>query len=590
MPVLYQNEIRSIGDLAYVSHVTPQQFGAVADGVADDGPKINLAITAAKTLGAAVYFPAGTYRVRTMINVNGDNIRLFGAGMGKSVIKVFGESTPMNRVIGHTANVSNLTVSDLTFLGTAVDDAPNPRRSRTFTSNGFNSALQVSGDLAPSVSTVVRNITVDRVEVIGSHGLPMLFSGVRGVARVDLSRSYNTMDWGWTWCESAVVTNSVSERGSDNGFSLSRGCTSVVAVGNYVDGCAYYGIWVSGFNVTGVPTDCGPKNFIVAGNVVKRAGRGGIHADMAPENGSITGNTVVSVQRGDSDTPSNLVGVGIWIGGFPDTNRVAPDFWARNISISGNTLVDCARGGIMVAGAKVVSVTNNLIVRPGTQYLADGTTVIATNDLDQNFGVTVLNGAQATTERLSIMGNTMVDDRATPYMNYPWYTSGSPNAYVSNNREQGSRQSATLTHDNGTGINHSGIHIWTASQRYSAGAVAGSNAGTGTVAGFDINGAAGSTRLHQYQTAGLTRWTERVTADAESGSNAGSNFAISSYTDAGVLVKHMIQMTRDGKIGFNGANPVAPSALGAAATDAASALALANNIRSALIALGLATA
>ncbi|WP_141214718.1 MULTISPECIES: hypothetical protein, partial [unclassified Rhodococcus (in: high G+C Gram-positive bacteria)] len=25
VPVLYQNEIRSIGDLAYVSHVTPQQ-------------------------------------------------------------------------------------------------------------------------------------------------------------------------------------------------------------------------------------------------------------------------------------------------------------------------------------------------------------------------------------------------------------------------------------------------------------------------------------------------------------------------------------------------------------------------------------
>ncbi len=565
-----------------------KDYGAVADGTTDDGTAINAAITAAKNAGASVYLPSGTYRVRTMINVNGDNIKLTGAGMGKTILKVFGETSIMNRIIGHTGNVTNLDISNMTFLGTVIDDVVGPRRSRTSTSNGFNSALQVSGDLAPSVSVVVRNVTIHQVEVIGSHGLPMLFSGVRGFARLDQSRSYNTMDWGWTWCESAICTNSTSEKGADNGFSLSRGCQSAVAIGNYVSNCAYYGIWVSGFNITGNPTDYGPTNFIVSGNVINVAGRGGIHADMGPQNGSITGNTVHNILRGPSDEPSDLVGTGIWIGGFPDTNRPAPTYFAQNIAVTGNTLVDCSRGGVIVQGAKNISVTNNMIVRPGTLFQANGTTAIVSTNLDHNFGVSVMNGAQSSVDKLTVTGNTIIDDRATQYANYAWYTSGSTNSYVSNNREVGTRQSAALTHDNGTGINHSGIHIWTASQKYSAGAVAGANAATGNVPGFDINGAAGSTRLHQFQTAGSTRWTVRANSDAESGANAGTRFQVSAYTDAGALSKHMLEFTRDGKLGFNGVSAVTPPTLPAAATDTASTQALANALRTALISLGLA--
>lgn len=576
------------GSTKYPTYIMPQAHGAVADSVTDDGPAINAALTAAQTAGTGVYLPAGTYRVRTMINVNGTNVRLFGAGIGKTIIKVYGETSIMNRVIGHTTDVNGLTVTDMTFEGTVIDDVSGPRRSRTSTSNGFNSALQVSGNLAPNVSTVVRDVRIERVEVRKSHGLPMLFSGVRGESRVESCRSVLTMDWGWTWCERAICVNSASFKGADNGFSLSRGCLSALAVGNTVDSCAYFGIWVSGFNVTGQATDHGPVNFVVTGNTITNAGRGGIHADNAPKNGSITGNVVNGLSRGASDEPTNIYSVGVYVGGFPDTNRPVPTAFAENITVSGNTLIDCARGGVLVAGAKNIMVTANTIIRPGSQYLADGTTTISSTDLDNNFGVSVMFGAQSTTTNLSVIGNTIIDDRTTPYSNYAWYTSGSTSPYVSGNVEKGTRQSAVLTHDNGTGINHSGVHTYQSNIKYTAGATAGANGAAGTVAGFDINGAAGSARIHQFLTAGNKRWTIRASGDAESGSNAGTRYQIDAYDDAGTLIKSMMTLTRDGKIGFNGASPVTPPTLPAAATDAATTQALANSLRTTLINLGLA--
>jgi len=54
-------------------------FGAVGDNVADDTVAIQAAVTKALASGAAVYFPAGIYRVSASINCGG-RIKLFGDG------------------------------------------------------------------------------------------------------------------------------------------------------------------------------------------------------------------------------------------------------------------------------------------------------------------------------------------------------------------------------------------------------------------------------------------------------------------------------------------------------------------------------
>jgi len=59
-----------------------------------------------------------------------------------------------------------------------------------------------------------------------------------------------------------------------------------------------------------------------------------------------------------------------------------------------------------------------------------------------------------------------------------------------------------------------------------------------------INGAAAGNRTLAWQTNGALRWTLQANSAAESGANAGSNFDVSSYTDAGALIETPLSINR----------------------------------------------
>jgi hypothetical protein len=59
-----------------------------------------------------------------------------------------------------------------------------------------------------------------------------------------------------------------------------------------------------------------------------------------------------------------------------------------------------------------------------------------------------------------------------------------------------------------------------------------------------LDSGAGTTRQHRFLTAGSRRWVNEVDAVAESGSNAGSNWSLSAYTDAGALIDSPISIVR----------------------------------------------
>ena len=65
--------------------VTPQMYGAVGDGVADDTAAIKAAIAA----GSAVYFPKGSYKVTETVAISKE-VHIFGAGCDLSKIKYTG--------------------------------------------------------------------------------------------------------------------------------------------------------------------------------------------------------------------------------------------------------------------------------------------------------------------------------------------------------------------------------------------------------------------------------------------------------------------------------------------------------------------
>jgi hypothetical protein len=68
--------------LASSGVVTPQEYGAVGDGVHDDLSAINAAIAAVGIAGGSIHFPPGTYAVSGTININVPNVQMQGAGAG----------------------------------------------------------------------------------------------------------------------------------------------------------------------------------------------------------------------------------------------------------------------------------------------------------------------------------------------------------------------------------------------------------------------------------------------------------------------------------------------------------------------------
>jgi hypothetical protein len=83
----------------------------------------------------------------------------------------------------------------------------------------------------------------------------------------------------------------------------------------------------------------------------------------------------------------------------------------------------------------------------------------------------------------------------------------------------------------------------------------------GTMSGqLQLSGAAGSNvRQIRYETAGVLRWVEGVDIEAEGGSNTGSNWTLSAYSDTGSIVATAITANRATGVVAFGAIPTAPT-------------------------------
>lgn len=110
-----------------------------------------------------------------------------------------------------------------------------------------------------------------------------------------------------------------------------------------------------------------------------------------------------------------------------------------------------------------------------------------------------------------------------------------------------------------------------------------------TTYGIAVNGAAGTLRRNVFQTNGSLRWAYYGTGDAETGSNAGSNFLITRYSDAAGFLGNSFSITRsngnmnlaqDGGnvgIGFGTAPGARLVVKGSGNTSASSALSIQNS-------------
>lgn len=547
-------------------------YGAVGDNVTDSRTAMDAAILAcANAGGGTVYLPPGGQFVVSGALTPRSNVRVYGPGAELR------SSTSGNVFYARDTAFKDFALDGITFRGPVTTFPTVPTRVTTggqdnifavpgaTSGPGTVSAFGASGDTDPDTPGGARleNITINNCKFRNLAGLPLLLKGVRGVLRVtDCEFSYN-MDVGFVAYEEAILSNNHVYGSRDNGFSLSRGGTKITATGNTIENCAYFGIFIAGFS-----GQEGPDNGSVIGNTIIGNGKAAVYLDEASKYVTVSGNTLDGKYfRGPVDQPTDSSCVGVFIGGYPSSNRTAPTDLARGINVNGNTIRRFARAGLYVTGAKDCILEGNLLLDNGTQFMADGVTAISAADQTQNVAILIDNATTST--HIMVGVNHCVDSRATPYMNYAIVPVGSSAVDEYYNSMYGARNAYNLVETGQTrNINYG--TVFQQNSKHTAGATVGSNAGTGLIAGWDTNGAVGSNRPNRWLTAGVERWRAGADNTAESGSNAGTDFVISSYTDAGAALATILRITRAGKVtlGVQGQ----PIALGAKLISGASSV------------------
>ncbi|MFI9271876.1 right-handed parallel beta-helix repeat-containing protein [Kitasatospora sp. NPDC052896] len=523
--------------------LAPETLCVASGAPATDAAAINTAISAVSAAGGGrVRLGNGAWVLSTSITPQ-SNVVLCGQPGTTVSINFSGDI-----VFGKTVAFTNFVIEDLTFLGPVSSSPTVPTRARTTSGAGAQTAVYLSGDLdlTGSGQAQLMNFTMRRCTVQNCSALPLRIGGVRGKVVVEDCSFINNQDVGFIYCQDVQFLGNYVYGSADNGVSISRGNSKVTCVGNTIDTVCYNGIWLSGFDDGSHSlTDIGPTYFSCTGNTVINVGFNGIMLDQAPSHGSVVGNTVdQGYYRGASDQPSDANGAGIYIGGYPTSARNAPTAYATDLVISSNTLYQCARAGVYLTGAQGVTIIGNQIFACGTEYLADGITAISSTDATNNVGILLDN--TSTNTNIVVTNNNVFDMRATPYCNYALVPQSPPSTYTYwfNQMGAGLRNSYNLLeHDPNTREISSTVRF-DANAKFAGGATAGTSGGTGTISGFDINGAAGSSRRHQILTGSVARWAAGGTGDAETGSNAGTNWVLNSYSDTGVFLFSPITVTR----------------------------------------------
>lgn len=164
--------------LSKLSYVTPQMYGAKADGINDDTESIQKAINS----GKAVYIPAGTYKLNKIVILN--TCKIYGDGVDKTILKINyfqGESETAKYGIeigNETKSADNCVLRDFTVIGRKGDTA--------LTNDKIYGGIR----LYKTTGSVIENI---KVRSCGSHGMQIL-SGALDCKLSNITAMYNKID------------------------------------------------------------------------------------------------------------------------------------------------------------------------------------------------------------------------------------------------------------------------------------------------------------------------------------------------------------------------------------------------------------
>jgi hypothetical protein len=302
-----------------------------------------------------------------------------------------------------------------------------------------------------------------------------------------------------------VVGNTIGPGGSNFADGIEAGAANMLITGNTIDGVQGYGILVisGGCTITG--------NYLR--NIAASAGIDGIEVLAAA-----VGDLVITGNRIADDRATPMMRAGIWI------NTSAADRY----TIVGNTITGATQNAIVdqASGKSKVIAHNSGFDAVIPSVASAATITLFMNPLISLTGSTAVTAIDSTVGQATGRTITIIP-------------TGNSSFVAGNNIANG--VTATI------GVPIFGVFdgtLWHFSTGFAGGTIAGattfaSSVTVGTSAAASnllINGPAGAVRRIEFDTATSLRWRFSTNTEAEGGSNAGSNFDISAYSDTGAVV------------------------------------------------------
>lgn len=235
---------------------------------------------------------------------------------------------------------------------------------------------------------------------------------------------------------------------------------------------------------------------------------------------------------------SNGTGIGLWLGGYlPLTGG----------SVSGNFSI--IRDGQNIAAQMTISgdAGNNRALNFDT----DSTlrfNLFVTNEAEGGAAAGSNLILAAYTNAGALISNVFKVFRNTQVLQF----SASPTMPTPTAGDSSTNGATTLYADRGDFATASAAESFTTSYAYPLSGGGNLTVGTGLAGvALNISGAAGTNRSLVWETGVTSRWGWLTNAAAESGGNAGSNFFLQSFNDAGALLNNVMAITRStGVVGF----------------------------------------